>query len=462
MPAQSATVSNPTTDNDFKVPESLNQETEANKEFITSDGFSENHKFDYEDVIEAEFYGTGINTSINILDFYKWSIDTVKSYSEVPYCFAVEYKQTGNTSITNLINALNAGFTALDKGGDALNKLVNELKNFAEVAAAAAAGELPAEMVKGGKELIEAGKQTTEDATAAAAEAATAAINTETGKKVAAVGSALNAVFNKALSFLSDKASDLTVNNGIETDSFLTPYSLLYNLSPTNKKFVFPMLSEIPHIKVTNAFGDSNSDTSILSANSFITGISDIARDVPSLVRDLTSLSGGANSSKPFSGAFVEKAKFFQYPQDTEEYTIQFPLINTTKSQNGDIPEWQKNYRFIMLFAIRNLLYRKNNADFYPPLYYDVVIPGVIREPFCYVSSFDVQPMGMVRNLKHYFNLYQKLKQGEKQDIWGSEIIVPVPEMWIVTIKFKSLIPKSSNLLLSGLYDLNILTGVKT
>lgn len=448
MAAQSATVSNPTTDNDFKVPESLSQSTIISFE----KSGDENVEFDYEKVIKANFHVKGEDNLINILDSYKWSIDKVHSKSIVPYCFVIEYKQTGNTSITNLINALNAGFTSLDKGGDALNRLVNELKNFAEVAAAAAAGELPAEMIKDGKELIEVGKQTAEDAASAAAEAATAAINTETGKKVAAVGSALNAVFNKALTFLSKNADEkLIVGNGIEENSFLTPYRLLYNLSPTNKKFTFPMLSEIPRIKVTNAFGDSNSDTSILSANSFITGISDIARDVPGLVRDLTSLSGGANSNKPFSGAFVEKAKFFQYPQDTEEYTIQFPLINTTKTQNGDIPEWQKNYRFIMLFAIRNLLYRKNNADFYPPLYYDVVIPGVIREPFCYVSSFDVQPMGIVRNINHQFSLLKEFNDTKN-------LVVPVPEMWIVTIKFKSLIPKSSNLLLSGLFDLNILT----
>ena len=38
---------------------------------------------------------------------------------------------------------------------------------------------------------------------------------------------------------------------------------------------------------------------------------------------------------------------------------------------------------------------------------------------------------------------------------------VPVPEMWIVTIKLKSLVPTSANMILSGLYDLNIEIGKK-
>ena len=73
----------------------------------------------------------------------------------------------------------------------------------------------------------------------------------------------------------------------------------------------------------------------------------------------------------------VEKAKFFQYPTDTETYTVQFPLINTVRLEG--IPAWKRNYKFIMLFCMRNMVFRKDNSSYYPPLFYDLIIPGTIR-----------------------------------------------------------------------------------
>jgi hypothetical protein len=104
------------------------------------------------------------------------------------------------------------------------------------------------------------------------------------------------------------------------------------------------MLSDLPKQKLTNVFGDNNSDTSIFSANSFLSQISNFASDIPSTVRDLADISRlidkkNSSTNQSFSGAFVEKAKFFQYPQETEEYTVQFPLINTVRTNSGK-PEW--------------------------------------------------------------------------------------------------------------------------
>lgn len=99
-----------------------------------------------------------------------------------------------------------------------------------------------------------------------------------------------------------------------------------------------------------------------------------------------------------------------------------------------------------MLFMLRNMIFRKNNAEYYPPLFYDLYIPGVIRQPFCYVQNVEVQPFGMTR-----------MKSYEKNFIGRQlNVKVPVPEMWMVTIKLKSLVPTSANLVLSGMLDLNI------
>ena len=172
-----------------------------------------------------------------------------------------------------------------------------------------------------------------------------------------------------------------------------------------------------------------------------------IARDI----NDVSSLITGNISSKSggWVGSGVEKAKFFQYPQETEEYTISFPLINTVASMNGT-PTWMRNYRFIMLFTLRNMIFRKDNAAFYPPLFYDLVIPGVIRQPFCYVSSVNIVPFGMVR-MKSYDKGF-----GFASDTVAKKFSVAVPEQWHVTIKFKSLLATTANMVLSSMYDLGI------
>lgn len=144
----------------------------------------------------------------------------------------------------------------------------------------------------------------------------------------------------------------------------------------------------------------------------------------------------------------VEKAKFFQYPQQTDEYTIQFPLLNTVDSN-----DWVKNYRFILLFTLRNMVFRMDNASYYPPLFYDLVIPGVIRQPFCYVSSVQVQPLGMVRQMNPKENI---LSFSEK----NLATSLTIPDAWVVTIKFKSLLASSANMVLSSMYDLGVQSEV--
>jgi hypothetical protein len=182
-----------------------------------------------------------------------------------------------------------------------------------------------------------------------------------------------------------------------------------------------------------------------------LTGYAGAAVSIARDINDMSSLITGniSGSAGGWFGTGVEKAKFFQYPQETEEYTISFPLINTVASTNG-IPTWMKNYKFIMLFTLRNMIFRKDNAAFYPPLFYDLIIPGVIRQPFCYVSSVNVVPFGMVR-MKSYDKGF-----GFASDIRNKKFSVAVPEQWHVTIKFKSLLATSANMVLSSMYDLGI------
>jgi hypothetical protein len=109
------------------------------------------------------------------------------------------------------------------------------------------------------------------------------------------------------------------IQNAIMNSPHLAPYKLLYSLNPTDQRFVFPMLSQPPINKVMNEFGDKQEENSLLSNLSPINWISKVSTGVVNLVRDFKDLShlfGGSNS-ETYQLSHVEKAKFFNYPQQT-------------------------------------------------------------------------------------------------------------------------------------------------
>ena len=155
----------------------------------------------------------------------------------------------------------------------------------------------------------------------------------------------------------------------------------------------------------------------------------------------------------------IEKAKAFSFPSGGKTVRVRFPLFNTIKK---DV--WKDNYKFIMLFGLRNMLFRKNNVQYYPPLFYDVSIPGFGRMPLSYVKSFTVKPVGMTRmkniNLSGLGLGYSSNHKNKGASVKETSVIVP--EAWVVDIEFESLIADSANQMLSSMFDLPISVNVKS
>ena len=370
---------------------------------------------------------------VDIMSDYPWTIDKFVQTSgktcDLPHCYAIEYSQSHNSAVTNFANSVSAAVTSIN------NIDVGQVDNAVN------------QIQKLWSSLM---KTSTEDTGAASEEGKKEGEGNESDESQS-LFSTLKGHLSTANNWLM---KGLNITNGITNSKYLQPYKLLYWLKPTNKRFVFPMVAQPPAQSLSNSYGEQNGDTSTITANSFISKIAGYAGAAVGLARDINDMasiiSGNASGSNgQWFGSGVEKAKFFQYPTQTDEYTISFPLINTVASTTGT-PTWMKNYKFIMLFTLRNMIFRKDNAAFYPPLFYDLVIPGVIRQPFCYVSSVNVVPFGMVR-MKSYDKGF-----GFASDIRDKKFSVAVPEQWHVTIKFKSLLATSANMVLSSMYDLGI------
>lgn len=376
---------------------------------------------------------------VDVVSNYPWAIDGIVSangkIAHVPHCYAIEYQQRYASSMTNLINSFMSLGKATENVSDTLTKASKNIGNFLTNLAGA-------------------------DVTGAVTEVANAAKDAaaKLGEKTG-VGNAINSIREGIKNTISNSvgkiSNPLTVKTGKGQVHYLQPYSLLYDMTSTGLNYCFPMISNPPEIKVQNSYDNSQNESSILSANSLFSTISSMASSIANFNRDLSQfnsiLSDGGTNGSLYERTNVEKSKFFQYPQQTETYTISFPLFNTVKSKHSGNPIWMKNYKFILLFCMRNMIFRKDNTSFYPPLFYDLTIPGVIHQPFTYVESVKVQPHGIVRMLE-----CKKLFNFMSDNLFS----VPVPEAWVVTITFKSLLATSANLVLSAL-DNSIVTSVR-
>lgn len=383
---------------------------------------------DIRDKILNESYRTKKETTVDYVDIlseYPWTIDNFISQNgkavDIPHCYAIEYKQKHNSAVTNFINSVTAGVNSVIDAADsdAVKQATTNIQN------------LWSSLLK--------------------------SVSSETGGSDDEQQSTdwftpMKDALGMATEWLSDEVNSIT--NGIRDSKFMKPYSLLYWLENTRKRYVFPMIAQPPAQNISNTYGENAQDGSQISKNrelNLITSIAEGATVLSKDIRDMSAILFGGQSNG-YQSAGVEKAKFFQYPQNTEEYTISFPLINTVPSLSKT-PLWMYNYKFIMLFCIRNMIFRKDNASFYPPLFYDLVIPGVIREPFCYVSSVQVVPFGMVRQKSYTLGFDFAGAVGANKD---TKFSIAVPEQWHVTIKFKSLLAPSANMVLSSMYDLGI------
>lgn len=444
----------PNTDDKLETDGILNDATNTTLDELKTSIKENNNNQSYNQIIYQSFNFDEKNSSkqrsndgfvtssvqiCDILDDYKWTIDdftnknqnfqfdigkddkTVKSANfsvcNVPHCYLIQYQQRRSSNITNFVNTLVSAVSAINDSGTekAITKMASKID------------ELKNSLMK-----------------------SVFGSNDSSGTGVKEVTNSIYKSLKSGMNNLADyTVGNIDITNGITNSKYLAPYKLLYDLKETNQRYVFPMVAQPPINKLENTFGEKQDSDSILSSNNMLTWFNKVSQGIVSFTRDLKdlgSLFGGGTTT--FQLSHVEKAKFYNYPTKTQEYTITFPLLNTVRSKG--VPEWKKNYKFIMLFTLRNMIFRRDNASFFPPLFYDLVIPGVIREPFCYVQNVSIKPLGVVRMLG-FKDLFSFIGDGKNYS-------VAVPEAWIVTIKLKSLLATSANLVLSGLNDLSITT----
>lgn len=399
----------------------------------------------YDKIINYPFEGSNI---IDVISDYGWSNNqmwktskrTNQSFSKInniPFCYVTEYKQLYNASISNilisLIGAYGAGKHILTNGGSAIKNILEMAGSLGKMALGKMGG-VGSTAIEYGDKVTKAGGDLYNSFTSGASEIVSGFEN-----EISKIGNKIINLGNGPISNSSD---------------LLYPYRLMYILSPTNKKYCFPMLD-----KSASSFGVNNKmeekdggEGSKLLGNKLFSVLGEVTKSALGVAEDLANIAPFFNSSanaQQIKQYNIERSKYFSYPTEGETIEVSFILFNTVRKNI-----WKSHYRFIMGFVLRNLPFKQDMISYYPPLFYDVIVPGIKRCPYCYVEKIDVNPVGLMRVMKING---EDMGFGEKK----SEYSVNVPEAWQIKISFKSLLGFSSNQILSGLIDTPIIGSVK-
>jgi hypothetical protein len=145
-------------------------------------------------------------------------------------------------------------------------------------------------------------------------------------------------------------------------------------------------------------------------------------------------------------GVYIEKPKYFQHVQDGREETITFPLANTVRRSN--VNPIQQNYELLWLLAFQNSAYKTSYARTPPPKIYTVQVPGRFSMPYAYISNMNVKFLGTIREAKVF------VPSGNGTGaISKTSVSTPVPEVYEVSLTFKSLISEYGNTMLSTSFN---------
>jgi len=256
-------------------------------------------------------------------------------------------------------------------------------------------------------------------------------------------------------------------NNVYKQNPFLSPYQNLYITEPTGWEFILPYFDNYNNA-AANAFTEDMGGASGLSflkeGVDLVTGFAQMA----SVLR------------APTQVTFVEKAKFYNYPTEGEEFTFGFPLINTGSATFDDVV---RNWELLFLLLYNNKPSRKNVSVIDPPVIYQVEIPGVKFLPFCYIQSIAVDFQGSRREIDFNLQLVDNInvdastpnlqngpvRPGEQlsenvvrffnNQITNRSVSTIVPDAYNIKITVKSLLPETKNFMYTVLNKNNIVSA---
>lgn len=250
-------------------------------------------------------------------------------------------------------------------------------------------------------------------------------------KAIGGIQSLSDAITNGADAIDGFAGSDS--DNELLKNTHLKSLQGIYFTKPTGFKYRLPIFEQSTTIEPQ--WGEDNPNSILGSVVSTVQGAADTAANI-------------VNLTQP--GTYIEKPQYFQgVDQGTE--TISFPLANTIR-RNNQSPV-QQNYELLWLLAFQNKAFKTSFSRVSPPKIYTVNVPGRFTMPYAYISNMGVEFLGTVRKQKVTVPTAQP---GHEYYLKFSEIEVPVPEAYQVSLTFTSLIKDYSNTMIGSFFGASV------
>lgn len=388
------------------------------------------------DIVKASFKNLAGSEEefIDILNEYCWRNTTsygkssienkVKSItSYIPFCYVIEHKQNIAPYLCNLFNSLYTYKYVAEQA--------NNLKS----------------QILSNSNIVSNARNITESDLFKSLTSSYTALKESLGSS--GIISSLDDYYKKL-------EAKISLNKSLNT--YLEPYKYMYGTTLTKKYFTFPMFEDSSKIEISNQWGDTDEKD---SANKFINNFAQKSDYGPNkmsnaletigIISNIINTFRTDDKYSNYSFTKPENSKAYMYPSNGESSTVSFVLYNTIKTN-----AWKDNYRFILLFILRNMPLKVTLNEYIPPLLYEFIVPGVKVYPLCYVSSFKAEPLGMIRMMKVDDVFSNITINNEKLSKIGSAAI---PEAWKIDITFQSMIAPSANLMLSSMLGDKITVG---
>jgi hypothetical protein len=215
----------------------------------------------------------------------------------------------------------------------------------------------------------------------------------------------------------------------LSSSEYLRSYLGIYYTKTTGFKYVLPYFGD-NLMTVQNSFGATAQEQ---------TGIGTALEAGQKVVEEVSST---INLTQP--GSYIERPKHFQYPTEGKSITVTFPLVNTFR-RTQQLP-FQQNYELLWILAFQNKPYRTSFSRIMPPKIYTLVMPGQEFFPYCYISNMQVNFSGTRRLLPVTLPT-------------GSTVNTTIPDAYMVSITFTSLLANIANTMVSKSFAQNITTG---
>jgi len=356
-----------------------------------------------------------------------------KIADEVPYIEIKEKYFLVNNLVAQALYSLTAG----NNLGSALTgKTVTEnIKDLGDVTGATSLLSQTAEF-------------TAEKATAAGGAATSSAALSGTWQQIQEAE--LTKVTTSLLTNLGEKTQALfdALKNYQDPDlePVMFPYQRLYFVGPTGFEYKMPYLSPNA-FNINNQFGEDNRGR-----------IPFVGEGLDAIQQITTGLQNFANLGTQAGSTYIERTQYYNYPKTDSPIEVKIPLYNTKPATYQDVCN---NFKIIFLLLYQNSALKQDKLVVEPPCLYDVKIPGMKRQPYCYLQNMTVMHQGNTRIMDIDISDLEYAGGGQEL-LPNSTVKAIIPDAYLIQLTFQPMLTQTKNMLFTTISDHDTVIATET